>query len=658
MISFRCFIFSYIGVLFSFISNAQIQSTKLRIADVLIADGRYYEAIDVLEELATQETNAEVSLQLAKLYQKINYSSKTEYWFKKYLDFDLPEAINYMVDYANVLKSLEKYAQANDVLTNYLKVYKGLDKNIVTKKINAEIENNKLNLKLTSQPQTFVFRQISKNFVYNDLAPVWHNDTLFFTGIPTDSVVNFLDVNDTLPKFQIYYWQTQNGVTIPKPFLPEIIQEQNFHTGNLAFSNDGKRLYFTRCKENLDAQMICSIYGSKQNEKGKWQKAQRLTGGVNNENNDWSSTHPTLFFDDKKKLDILYFASNKPGGIGDYDLYSCIVDANFMSDLPKNLGNKINTIGKEITPFYDIENQNLYFSSDGLGGLGGLDIFKAKDKGRGRLEKPENLLLPVNSGADDFYYFFASDTLSYFSSNRLGAKTYYKGHRLEDIFKVKTIRDKYIRFFVFSSIDSINPLKNVQILIQNKLENQIDKKEYQSISSNEIFKIYPKNNYFIIAQKYNYLSKYQDFKWDIDLNKDTLDLTLYMDSVLYGTEKKWDDIYFETNKATLQKQSYLAIQKLLEFLFYNPNIIIEINAHTDNVGNDESNQVLSLQRAQAVADYLIEKGIGKNRLMVKGYGSKFPVADNTSEEGRALNRRVNIKIISNLSNYTNGVSNE
>ncbi|MEY5042413.1 MAG: hypothetical protein RLZZ414_1977, partial [Bacteroidota bacterium] len=106
------------------------------------------------------------------------------------------------------------------------------------------------------------------------------------------------------------------------------------------------------------------------------------------------------------------------------------------------------------------------------------------------------------------------------------------------------------------------------------------------------------------------------------------------------------------------KQSYLAIQKLLEFLFYNPNIIIEINAHTDNVGNDESNQVLSLQRAQAVADYLIEKGIGKNRLMVKGYGSKFPVADNTSEEGRALNRRVNIKIISNLSNYTNGVSNE
>lgn len=658
MISYKKIIWSCVGVFLSFISLAQIQSTKLRIADVLIADGKNYEAIDVLEEAAAQESNAQIALQLAKLYQKINYLPKAEYWFKKYMDYDLPESMNYMVEYAMVLKSQEKYTQANEVLQNYLKAYKALDKNMVMKKINAEIENNKYNLTLSSQPQTFIFRQISKNFVYNDLAPVWHKDTLFFTGIPTDTVVNFLDVNDSLPKFQIYYWQVQNGETVAKPFLSEIIQEQSYHTGNLAFSNDGKRIYFTRCKENLDAKMICAIYGSKQNEKGQWQKAQRLTGGVNNENNDWSSTHPTLFFEDKKKVDILYFASNKPGGLGDYDLYTCMVNANFVSDIPKNLGNKINTVGKEITPFYDAENQYLYFSSDGLGGLGGLDIFKAKDKGRGRLEKAENLLLPINSGSDDLYYFYVNDTLSYLSSNRLGAKSYYKGHRLEDIFKVKTIQDKFIKFSIYNSKDSVKSLQDVQILIQHKMENELEKKEYQSIQSSEIYKIYPKNSYFIVAQKNNYLSKYQDFKWDLNTNKDTVDLVLYLDSIVYGAEQKWEDIYFETNSATLQKQSFVSLQKLLDFLFYNPNIIIEINAHTDNIGSAESNAVLSLQRAQTVADYLIVKGIGKNRLLVKGFGAEFPVADNVTEEGRALNRRVNIKIVSNLSNIANGVSNE
>ncbi len=658
MISYKKIIWSCVGVFLSFISLAQIQSTKLRIADVLIADGKNYEAIDGLEEAAAQESNAQIALQLAKLYQKINYLPKAEYWFKKYMDYDLPESMNYMVEYAMVLKSQEKYTQANEVLQNYLKAYKALDKNMVMKKINAEIENNKYNLTLSSQPQTFIFRQISKNFVYNDLAPVWHKDTLFFTGIPTDTVVNFLDVNDSLPKFQIYYWQVQNGETVAKPFLSEIIQEQSYHTGNLAFSNDGKRIYFTRCKENLDAKMICAIYGSKQNEKGQWQKAQRLTGGVNNENNDWSSTHPTLFFEDKKKVDILYFASNKPGGLGDYDLYSCMVNANFVSDIPKNLGNKINTVGKEITPFYDVENQYLYFSSDGLGGLGGLDIFKAKDKGRGRLEKAENLLLPINSGSDDLYYFYVNDSLSYLSSNRLGAKSYYKGHRLEDIFKVKTIQDKFIKFSIYNSKDSVKSLQDVQILIQHKMENELEKKEYQSIQSIEIYKIYPKNSYFIVAQKNNYLSKYQDFKWDLNTNKDTVDLVLYLDSIVYGAEQKWEDIYFETNSATLQKQSFVSLQKLLDFLFYNPNIIIEINAHTDNIGSAESNAVLSLQRAQTVADYLIVKGIGKNRLLVKGFGAEFPVADNVTEEGRALNRRVNIKIVSNLSNIANGVSNE
>jgi outer membrane protein OmpA-like peptidoglycan-associated protein len=658
MISYKKIVWSCIGVFFSFISLAQIQSTKLRIADVLIADGKNYEAIDVLEEAAAQESNAQIALQLAKLYQKINYLPKAEYWFKKYMDYDLPEAMNYMVEYAMVLKSQEKYAQANEVLQNYLKAYKALDKNMVMKKINAEIENNTYVLALSTHPQTFVVKDNTKNFTYNDLAPVWHKDTLFFTGIATDTVVNFLDVNDSLPKFQIYYWQEQNGITVAIPFLPEIIQEQSYHTGNLAFSNDGKRMYFTRCKENLDAQMICTIYGSKQNEKGQWQKAQRLTGGVNNENNDWSSTHPTLFFEDKKKVDILYFASNKPGGLGDYDLYTCMVNANFVSDIPKNLGNKINTVRKEITPFYDVENQYLYFSSDGLGGLGGLDIFKAKDKGRGRLDKSENLLLPINSGSDDLYYFYVNDSLSFLSSNRLGAKSYYKGHRLEDIFKVKTIQDKYIKFLIYNTKDSIKPLQDVQILIQHKMENELEKKEYQSILSSEIYKIYPKNSYFIVAQKNNYLSKYQNFKWDLNSNKDTVDLVLYLDSIVYGAEQKWEDIYFETNSATLQKQSFVSLQKLLDFLFYNPNIIIEINAHTDNVGSAESNEVLSLQRAQTVADYLIVKGIGKNRLLVKGFGAEFPFADNVTEEGRALNRRVNIKIVSNLSNIVNGVSNE
>jgi outer membrane protein OmpA-like peptidoglycan-associated protein len=658
MISYKKIICSCICLFLSVVSIAQIQTTKLRIADVLIADGKNYEAIDVLEEAAEQESNAQIALQLAKLYQKINYFSKAEYWYKKYMDYELPEAMNYMVEYAMVLKSQEKYAQANEVLQNYLKSYKALDKNMVMKKINAEIENNTYVMDLSSHPQTFVIKDSVKNFVFNDLAPVFYHDTLYFTGIPNDRVINFLNVNDSLPKFQIYYWQVQNGITVAKPFLPEIIQEQNYHSGNLAFSNDGKRMYFTRCKENIDAQMICAIYGSKQNEKGKWQKAQRLSGGVNNENNDWSSTHPTLFFDDKKKVDILYFASNKPGGLGDYDLYTCMVDANFVSDFPKNLGNKINTVGKEITPFYDTENQYLYFSSDGLGGLGGLDVFRAKDKGRGRLDKAENLLLPINSGSDDFYYFYVSDTLSYLSSNRLGSKSYYKGHRLEDIFKVKTIQDKFIKFSVYSTKDSIVPLENVQILIQNKKEDAIEKKEYQSIQSNEIFKIYPKNSYFIVAQKNNYLSKYLDFKWDIYYSKDTFDLIIYLDSIMYGIEKKWEDIYFETNSAVLKKQSFESLNKLLDFLFYNPNIIIEIHAHTDNIGSPKSNEILSLQRAQTVADYLIVKGIGENRILVKGFGAEYPIADNTTEEGRALNRRVNIKIVSNLSNVKNGISNE
>jgi outer membrane protein OmpA-like peptidoglycan-associated protein len=343
---------------------------------------------------------------------------------------------------------------------------------------------------------------------------------------------------------------------------------------------------------------------------------------------------------------IIVMAVEREETFGQKDLYvSFNIDGQLWST-PLNLGPVVNSKMGEISPFLAADNTTLYFSSDGHPGYGNNDIFLTRrlDDSWTNWSKPENLGKPINTNNWDAYYSVpASGEYAYFVSSK-------SGYGSSDIFRIK-----------LPEMARPNPV----VLVKGKVLNQKTKTPLQAVInyfdlqnaaiSGTAMSNPETGNYQITlpaGRLYGFLAssdKFISVNENIDLKElgeyKELERDLYLVPIEIGEKVRLNNIFFETGKWDLLPESFSELDKLVRMLADNPSMEIEINGHTDNVGNDESNLVLSQKRAAAVVTYLLEKGIASTRLDSAGFGETQPVAPNDTDEGRALNRRVEFMIV-------------
>ncbi len=630
----------------SCVSLAQYKTTKLKMAEGLLQEGKKFAALKIYEDIVkNQGDNKEVYLKLAELHEQLfNYAEASKWYYEL---FEIQKGIfpKSEFKFAETQMLLGKYEIALEHFMNFSKTYQGHDKVLYKKLCKTYIKSCEMALKNTPNPEISI-KKIPKfiNSVYTDLAPYTFKNKLYYSSIKVDSAITYTNDLDSAPTFQIYTSEQieDEKFDTSRLFIPEVINKPYYHTSNGTFSPDGKKFFFTRCKKNSNGNTICKIYCT-QKKDSLWEKAVPLGSEINDKTNDFSSTHPMImrYLKRGQKRDTItkiIFASTMPGGQGGYDLWMATIDENLNTTPPENLGRKINSPLNELTPFYSEDDKNIYFSSNGHGGFGGLDVFKTPVK-NGR---PKNITLldnPINSSWDDWYYTKMNKEIAFIVSNREGAKRYHQGIRLDDIFLVKKETKKYLTLFAFKNNEIKETIKGVAFKVKIANETKSEAKQYET---NKPFQIIPNKTYEIIAQKNGYFNKSTLFSTSYDTKSDTLQYEFKLQKIDTVNGIVVDNIYFDFNTHILKPESKQALNKLYKLLIMNPSLRIEIGAHTDAKGSESYNMELSIKRAETVVNYLVEKGIGQNVLTAKGYGKSTPI-NNDSESPK--NRRIVFKVI-------------
>jgi len=416
-----------------------------------------------------------------------------------------------------------------------------------------------------------------------------------------------------------------------------IPEAKGIDQGVSTLSQDGNTMYLTRWTTQGNLK-LASIYVSTR-QGSTWTEPKALGQNINVDG--YSSMQPFITADGK----YLFFASNRPGGMGKNDLWYCMME-NGTPGPARNLGTTINTRDEEQAPFYDAERKALIFSTDGRVGLGGLDFFTTEGD-IGNWGTPKNLGAPLNSAKDDIY-FSAIDRLhpmagGYISSDRESVCCL-------ELFAIKKI-NKTINGMVLDCDNNL-PLTGAKITLLDTIQQRV----LQQITLDETgrykFDVEPQRHYKIMAEKENYFSKAIHVNTDGLLKVDSLiNPTICLKHYEIGKPIILKDIYYDFDKATLRPQSLIVLDTVVAIMEDNPNIIIEMSAHTDSKGKDAYNMKLSQKRAQACVDYLISKGISTNRMIAKGYGETRPIAPNElpggqdNPDGRQLNRRTEFKVL-------------
>lgn len=406
--------------------------------------------------------------------------------------------------------------------------------------------------------------------------------------------------------------------------------------GAQSLSADGRLLYFTAC-DRMEGFGKCDIYYSILTS-GRWSQAINLGSGVNTK---YSDKHPSISSDGN----VLYFASDRPGGYGGLDIYYSVKNKSGTWTNAVNMGESINTPGNEQSPFIHPDNKSLYFASEGHENLGRGDVFIVRRNEEGIWEKPQNLGYPINTNNDEIGLIVdPPGKKAYFSSNRIP-------ERGMDIFSFdlpETARPVPVSYMKGRVYDS-KTFKGIQADFQLiDLENgQVVQEAKSNLGEGDFLVPLPTNkNYGLNVSHPGYLfySEHFEFK-GIQRETDPFLKNVPLKPLIAGESIVLNNIFFDFDSYDLLPESRTELEKIIELLTLNPVLKVEISGHTDNTGTDEYNQLLSRRRAESVVSYLVEHSIKKERLSFIGYGSSRPVASNETEEGRAKNRRTELKIM-------------
>ncbi len=431
----------------------------------------------------------------------------------------------------------------------------------------------------------------------------------------------------------------ENGVWQPRqPLGPPI--NTNYNEGAQSISPDGRYLFYTLCNTDF-GYGSCDLYWAKRIG-DRWGRSRNFGSPVNTKF--WES-QPTIAPDGK----TIYFASNRPGGEGGIDIWKTEMIEEGVFSEPVNLGPPINTPDDETAPFIHADGRTLYFASNGHPGFGGRDIFFSTLSFDGEWQVPINLGTPINTPDDEINIVInAVGTIGYFSSDREGGFGGQDLYYFELDERIRPTPVTYIKGMV-QDATSLSPLETKIELIDLDNNQILTSTTSDPVTGEFLACILTGANVMMNVSHPHYPFYSENFQ----ISKVHSEIEPYEKNILLrrpdiGTTFVLRNIFFDFDKSDLLSASYVELNNLIHYLKSNKTIIIEIGGHTDNKGTVAYNDKLSLERAEAVYNYLLSKDISKERLSYKGYGEAFPIASNDNEEGRAKNRRTEFKIIGYL----------
>lgn len=429
---------------------------------------------------------------------------------------------------------------------------------------------------------------------------------------------------------------TSSGWTKSKALNGNINTNQNEGAQNI--SQDGQWLIFTGCNFP-EGYGSCDLYISYLLASGTWSAPENMGNRINTES--WESA-PSLSPDKRD----LYFSSNRPEGYGGKDIYvSHRLPTGKWSE-PENLGPQINTPGDESCPFIHADNQTLYFTSNGHVGYGGDDLFLTRKGPKGAWSNAENLGYPINTIENEGSLVITADGgTAYYASDRSDTRGGLDLYSFELRGDVRPVRTLWVKGKVFdkNTIKGLPSAVELTDLATKALVSKVQTDE----TGNYLITLPVGRDYAFNVNRKGYLFYSENFS----LSQKNPDSTYNIDIPLQPIEANaiivLKNIFFDVNKSALRSESQVELATVVQLLKDNPALKIQINGHTDNIGKSADNLALSNGRAQAVVGYLSSHGIDSKRLSFKGFGDTQPLADNKTEEGRAKNRRTELKVVAN-----------
>lgn len=603
------YLIGFITVWFLFLFSCK--SAKLSDAEEKQRIGEYYEAAAIYKKVYTKtspkkrDLRGYIAYRMADCNRLINNTLRATSAYLNALRYNYPDSTVHF----RLGQMFQKSGKYTDAI-NYYKDFLQFAPNSVPG-LNG-LTGSTLAPKWRQEPTRYVVKRMEKfNSLRSEFSPMLYGakyDQLYFTSsrIPkgagkdkqeTTSAITGLRNNDLfLAK------QDEKGNWLPPTEIEDEVNTQ-FDEGTPSFSSDGNTMYYTYCAQAPEGPRTSEIYVSTRSS-ARWGKGSRTTIVKDSVT---TLGHPSISPDGK----YLYFVSDMIGGYGGKDLFRARLAGNDFGPM-ENLGPDINTSGDELFP-YVRDSVTLYFSSDGHPGMGGLDLFKATLDSNGKWQV-DNMKAPVNSMADDFGITFAGQSeKGFFSSNRNDARGY--DHIYS--FELPSIT-VFIEGIVYDVDES--PIEDAFIRIVGKdgLNEKVPAKKDGS------YRVELERNiqYIMMASARGYLNQNFELKTGPEEKSETYIVDFFLSPI--SKPVVIDNIFYDFDKASLRPESQKALDKIINMLNDNPNVTIELGAHTDRKGTEQYNERLAQRRAQSVVDYLIAGGIATDRLEAKGYGKNKP----------------------------------
>jgi outer membrane protein OmpA-like peptidoglycan-associated protein/tetratricopeptide (TPR) repeat protein len=580
------------------------------------------------EDTSAYADVAVVLHKLANAYRMNHDYEKAEKWYEIAMKYPIDEVDEELQSsrlwYGEALMKNEKYEEALVQFDEFKKetpdmeLSKRADKNIVGCYYAQDPSSTHEGSSVTLSDSTMNFGTSSYgvNYFGDEMTIV------FAAAGPNGIVKDEKSKEDS--KFLSDFYIAQNfmgeGYGSPTNFAPPINTENNEGAGVLSI--DRTTFYFTR-KSAVNNKDV-AIWVSK-NFNNQWLQPLKLDEKVNVEG--YKSMHPALSMEG----DVLYFSSDRPGGIGGMDIWYCKIDDYGGLSEPINMGPYINTPGDEVTPFFNYFTKTLYYSSDALGGIGGVDIYKTtynEDEDSG--SNPKNLGKPFNSSKDDAYYIINKDqSRGFLSSDR---ETCDCGDEYEGTvycYRIFEFGQPDMEFSISGTAfnaetDEIIPNALITFKdIRGKLDPVFITTDDQGNYKRDLEVGW---DLFLKAQKAKYFGDAANITTSGLTESKHFIQDFFLTPIPLG-EIEIPGIEYDFDAATLRPKSKEILDKLVEFLTLNDNITIEIRSHTDSRGNDAYNLNLSDRRAASVVKYLVAHGINPARLESKGMGETEPLDD-------------------------------
>jgi len=605
---------------------------------------QYERAIGYYQQaLAKESGSGEINFRIAEAYRRSNRIAQAAEYYKAALNGGFKREDTYYY-YGQALKANGQYEEALNEFRDYARVGTNPQLKALAAK---EVENAGIISDILNSNQKYEVQNLAAlNTQASEFAPyVLKNELIFSStrggGKPyLGNGEGFLDVfAATVTEDAASLTDSAAAGVVVHKFKG--INIEGLHDALATFANDGGTLVFARSNEGTkkgrqNVDLFLSL-----NRNGTWSEPKLLNI---NDPNAWDSS--PAFSPDSKTL---YFSSSRKGGLGGNDIYKSTMNGNGGFSAPENLGPGINTEGNE--SFVSVgPDGTLYIASDGLPGLGNLDLFRVENG------IPVNMGQPVNSPGDDFGIFLQDSTAGYFSSNREG------GRGNDDLYYFGKPRRKQVVFVVDGTLYQVREGAGQRTAVPDRSVVLLDDQGKRidgvvTITGGKFsFTLDSASAYSVIAEKPGFFTARQSIttvgktppqsELHEGKNEVRLTATLVLNEIVKEKSIVLENIFYDFDKAEIRPDAAVELDKLVQILEDNPKISIELSSHTDARGSDTYNQALSQRRAESAVEYIISKGIDRSRITAKGYGeSRLIVPNATTDEEHQRNRRTEFKVV-------------